>query len=911
MAQFPNIFNCDLHSGPVSASIRQMYLGDIAANRVGVRVTDNGEAVALSGTCSGTAMLYNGGTVALTGVVDGNVAYVDLPAAVYTVEGPLQIFVTLTHGGSTTTLLEMRSNVTRTDSGVVIDPGTIIPSVAALISDIEDAVASIPEDYSELSADVVQLKSDMAEVKPEVETLGEDVSSLKSAILQDITPQTGWTKGVINATNANITTGDNGVTSPKTYDGVEIVIIGSCKVAARVYKNNVYLGAIKINWVVNKQSGSWMFFTDKIDINEVFEKTDSDCIEFSVIPTDSTTITTETATEYALGHINIVGNKIDVLDAEVEAISDKVDELEQEIADIGGDENYIDQNLPFIWQSGYWGITDGTYHTGNGWQCSTGYLNDSIIAINAPATYNLYLMAYESDDTYVGAWNGSEFSKTYTAGSGPYSLNLEEFRHDYPGYKFKLTTIVSSGSLASEKDVLARIPASIAEMKASMSNHSTVLGTISTRLKMKDYYENFEVSSLGNSYTVYPNTGNPNMTRARIKQEFIQRIPENAALVYVSLNESIFGGTKYKVAFGFYDSNYKQVNNSGWITAPYAKTFAVSSEYKYYMLYIATNTASVVDLDDLSNDGCIVQFDVDQDNYIEKEKLANQNILGIIDKINDIDGEVDEVKQSEDTVVAITSNIRVVNHRGYSTAPENTIPAFELSVQKRYLYVETDVLFTAPDTNNPLGVPVLLHDASINRTARNADGSQLSSTVNIADITYAEALEYDFGIYKGAQWAGTKIPTFSEFMAFCKAYGLHPFIELKNEKTYSQDEIDLILTIIKQYGMRDHVTFISYSYDALALVQTRWDDVELGLNGTLANTLLLRTTKNRVFNLAATYAQSSFIESLIENDVPICRWTIDSTSALISLDKSYDTILTNSLTVKQVQEALEEEFNQS
>jgi len=181
MAQFPNIFNCDLHSGPVSASIRQMYLGDIAANRVGVRVTDNGEAVVLSGTCSGTAMLYNGGTVALTGVVDGNVAYVDLPAAVYSVEGPLKVFVTLTHGGSTTTLLEMRSNVTRTESGVVIDPGTIIPSVAALISDIEDAVASIPEDYSELSADVVQLKSDMAEVKPEVETLGEDVSSLKSA----------------------------------------------------------------------------------------------------------------------------------------------------------------------------------------------------------------------------------------------------------------------------------------------------------------------------------------------------------------------------------------------------------------------------------------------------------------------------------------------------------------------------------------------------------------------------------------------------------------------------------------------------------------------------------------------------------------------------------------------------------
>lgn len=182
MAQFVNIYPCDLRKGPVETSLKHMYLGDVEANRVGVNVTDGGEAVALSGTCSGTAILCNGGTVALTGTVDGSLAYVDLPSAVYTVEGPVEIYVTLTQGDQTTTLLTAHGNAVRTDSGVVIDPGTIIPSVAALISDIEDAVASIPEDYSELSADVVQLKSDMAEVKPEVETLGEDVSYLRGAI---------------------------------------------------------------------------------------------------------------------------------------------------------------------------------------------------------------------------------------------------------------------------------------------------------------------------------------------------------------------------------------------------------------------------------------------------------------------------------------------------------------------------------------------------------------------------------------------------------------------------------------------------------------------------------------------------------------------------------------------------------
>lgn len=150
MAQFVNIYKCDLHKGPVVTSLHQVFLGDVEANRVGVHVTDNGEDVTLSGTCSGTAILCNGGTVALTGTVDGSLAYVDLPSAVYTVEGPVEIYVTLTQGDQTTTLLTAHGNAVRTDSGVVIDPGTIIPSVAALISDIDDAVASIPADYSDL-----------------------------------------------------------------------------------------------------------------------------------------------------------------------------------------------------------------------------------------------------------------------------------------------------------------------------------------------------------------------------------------------------------------------------------------------------------------------------------------------------------------------------------------------------------------------------------------------------------------------------------------------------------------------------------------------------------------------------------------------------------------------------------------
>lgn len=102
------------------------------------------------------------------------------------------------------------------------------------------------------------------------------------------------------------------------------------------------------------------------------------------------------------------------------------------------------------------------------------------------------------------------------------------------------------------------------------------------------------------------------------------------------------------------------------------------------------------------------------------------------------------------------------NHRGYnSIAPENTIPAYQLSKSKGFAFGETDINWTSD------GVAVLLHDATINNVARNPDGTQISGDVAIQDITYAQALEYDFGIKMGEEFAGTKIATFDEFIELC------------------------------------------------------------------------------------------------------------------------------------------------
>lgn len=192
--------------------------------------------------------------------------------------------------------------------------------------------------------------------------------------------------------------------------------------------------------------------------------------------------------------------------------------------------------------------------------------------------------------------------------------------------------------------------------------------------------------------------------------------------------------------------------------------------------------------------------------------------------------------------------IRYVAHRDYHVqAPENTMPAFAAAAEAGYQFLESDVHFTKD------GVAVLCHDSTINATARNADGSKIVGVKSIQFMTYEELLQYDFGIAAGEAYRGTRIPTFREWIAFCREADVTPYIELKSRMTTEQ--VQTLMQLVEEAGMTDRVVWISFTWNLRMLqdVVAANPEAEVGLlsnglaNTTVAMAKTLQTGQNRVF----------------------------------------------------------------
>lgn len=136
--------------------------------------------------------------------------------------------------------------------------------------------------------------------------------------------------------------------------------------------------------------------------------------------------------------------------------------------------------------------------------------------------------------------------------------------------------------------------------------------------------------------------------------------------------------------------------------------------------------------------------------------------------------------------------IKLQAHRGVSTeAPENTLPAIELAAHQAYSIAEVDVSVTKD------GKFVLLHDETINRTAR-LKGAAPGEPLRISDITYEEALAYDFGSWFSKKYEGTPIPLFDDVLEYAREAGIKLKIDNKYQR-FARAEKEALYALLAQY----------------------------------------------------------------------------------------------------------------
>lgn len=132
------------------------------------------------------------------------------------------------------------------------------------------------------------------------------------------------------------------------------------------------------------------------------------------------------------------------------------------------------------------------------------------------------------------------------------------------------------------------------------------------------------------------------------------------------------------------------------------------------------------------------------------------------------------------------SAVEIIGHRGASyDAPENSLSSMKLAWKQNADAIETDIHLSKD------GHLVIMHDYDTKRVG--------GVDLKIADSTWAELQTVDIGKWKGAQFAGEKIPTLDSFFATIPD-GKCIFTEIKTKENVSGPEFEKAKAILPELG---------------------------------------------------------------------------------------------------------------
>ena len=161
---------------------------------------------------------------------------------------------------------------------------------------------------------------------------------------------------------------------------------------------------------------------------------------------------------------------------------------------------------------------------------------------------------------------------------------------------------------------------------------------------------------------------------------------------------------------------------------------------------------------------------------------------------------------------------RLIGHRGAAAlAPENTLASIRAAAESGASWIEIDAKLARD------GVPVLMHDATLERTT--------TSIGPVAALSSAELGRLDAGSKFHPRFTGEPIPTLAQCLAECRSLGLGLDLEIKPDKGTEEATAAGVLAVLDKEGWTaaDPILITSFRTKALRVIRDYAPTFQRGL----------------------------------------------------------------------------------
>jgi glycerophosphoryl diester phosphodiesterase len=229
--------------------------------------------------------------------------------------------------------------------------------------------------------------------------------------------------------------------------------------------------------------------------------------------------------------------------------------------------------------------------------------------------------------------------------------------------------------------------------------------------------------------------------------------------------------------------------------------------------------------------------------------------------------------------------MKIWGHRGaYSSAPENTLVAFQLAAQMGADGVELDIQLTKD------GEIVVIHDETVDRTS-NGQGW-------VKDFTLSEIKKLNFNKRGITKPLHMEVPTLAEVLELLSPTGLTINIELKTGVIYYEDIESRALKLTEKYDMSGRIVWSSFNHYSVQKIKQLEPSSktallcggEIWVTGEQCEKVGVEALHPSVHMLR----HPSLAEDCHKRGVLIRPWTVNSEDdLLLARDLGVDTVIVN------------------